>query len=45
MKIQLAVFFVLFLTQGCQGQLKQSSRLVGGPCEGCEAIFELFCHS
>ena len=40
MKIQLAVFFVLFLTQGCQGQLEQSSRLVGGPCEGCEAIFE-----
>jgi hypothetical protein len=40
MTILLTAFFVLFLTQGCQGQLKQSARLVGRPCEGCEAIFE-----
>ncbi len=28
------------MTQGCQGQLKQSARLVGLSCEGCEAIFK-----
>ena len=40
MKISLAAFLVLLLAQGCQSQQRQSYTLVGGPCEGCEAIFE-----
>lgn len=40
MNILLAAFLVLFLTQGCESQEKQSFMHVGGPCEGCEAVFE-----
>lgn len=37
-------FFLLLLVLACEAQEKQNTqdkaRLVGGPCEGCEAIYE-----
>lgn len=43
MKHLLSIAFLLFVSS-CQGQgdpaLSFSPRLVGGPCEGCEAVFE-----
>lgn len=40
MRIRWAILFILLLFQACQAQPGESARLVGGPCEGCEAIFE-----
>lgn len=40
MKLYLMALFVLILHSACQGQQQRSARLVGGPCEGCEAVFE-----
>jgi len=36
----LAIIFILFSCSNAQNQNKIKPRLVGGPCEGCEAIFE-----
>ena len=41
--MRLIIFIFTFLTVSCgysQNKEKISPRLVGGPCEGCEAIFE-----
>jgi len=35
-----SIFFTLFLTSCANTQEKVNFRLIGGPCEGCEAIFE-----
>jgi len=40
MKNLFVLFIILFIAQISQAQVKGSPRLVGGPCEGCEAIFE-----
>lgn len=41
MKNRLALSLVLFLIGGCQAQdAERAPRLIGGPCEGCEAVFE-----
>jgi protocatechuate 3,4-dioxygenase beta subunit len=36
------IFILLFAVTSCQSQSKKidDNKLVGGPCEGCEAIFE-----
>lgn len=39
-KILLVALFILPFHAQCQTQQMQSARLVGGPCEGCEAVFE-----
>jgi protocatechuate 3,4-dioxygenase beta subunit len=41
MKSIIALSLTLFIAGGCQAQDTQSTpKLIGGPCEGCEAIFE-----
>lgn len=41
MKNRLALFLFLFLAGSCQAQdIPAKAKLIGGPCEGCEAIFE-----
>ena len=40
-KMRLIYFFLWSYTLGCQGQMDNDHHgRVGGPCEGCEAIFE-----
>jgi protocatechuate 3,4-dioxygenase beta subunit len=44
MKKRFLAFIILLLAASCQAQDNQQqqhvSRLIGGPCEGCEAIYE-----
>jgi len=42
MKLVLSCFFAVCLLTSCNSQTEENSqaRLVGGPCEGCEAVFE-----
>jgi protocatechuate 3,4-dioxygenase, beta subunit len=45
MKILFPLFFLLLLAGSCNGQTQQQAaapadRQVGGPCEGCEALYE-----
>lgn len=41
MKIQITILFLTLLLSSCgSSQNPNSIRLIGGPCEGCEAIFE-----
>jgi protocatechuate 3,4-dioxygenase beta subunit len=41
MKRLLALSLIMFLGGGCHAQDKwPAPRLIGGPCEGCEAVFE-----
>lgn len=42
MKILLYLLFFLLGMSSCQSQTKEKTktRIVGGPCEGCEAVFE-----
>ena len=37
---QLSFLVVLWFCTSCNAQTKQAPTLVGGVCEGCEAIFE-----
>ncbi|MBB6326459.1 protocatechuate 3,4-dioxygenase beta subunit [Algoriphagus iocasae] len=34
------LFLLLFVSISCNGQNNSPDKIVGGPCEGCEAIFE-----
>lgn len=34
------IFLSVFISSSCQSQDNRSKKLVGGPCEGCDAIFE-----
>jgi len=36
----IAIFLTLLLTSCANSQNQDTPRLVGGPCEGCEAVFE-----
>ena len=36
----IAIFLTLLLTSCANSQNRDTPRLVGGPCEGCEAVFE-----
>lgn len=42
--LSVSIFITLIFTSGCQAQehpvQAQNARLVGKPCEGCEAVFE-----
>lgn len=40
MKIMTLIFLIIVLNKVCQPQEISSTELVGGSCEGCEAIFE-----
>lgn len=38
--LNITVGIFLFVFQACNGQVQEKSKLIGGPCEGCEAVFE-----
>ena len=41
MKNIIAISIIFIFIKGCQAQeYKRAPRLMGGPCEGCEAVFE-----
>ena len=40
MKLLILLSIILSLSIGCQAQSELNYRLVGGPCEGCDAVFE-----
>ena len=42
MRLLINIFILLISVNSCQSQTKKTNliKIVGGPCEGCEAIFE-----